>query len=145
MYLHTYVYTCVCLCLYHDLGSGWCQFKTTHTSVWHIPASPTCCKSLCIFPLLLLLFQNSPSGLSTVFVLRLSDKLQYKCSNFSLDTWLFGFSIYFCVNFGKLSLSKTVHFICVIKFIRITLLVILSYNLSKITQKTCVLTRLTRE
>ena len=131
MCLYTYVYTCICLCLCHILVSGWCGFKTTNTSVWHIPVSPTFCKSLCKFPLLLPLFQNS-SGLTTVFVLRLSDKLQYKCSNFSLDTWLFRFSIYFCVNFGKLSLSKTIHFIYVIKFIKITLLIILSYDLSKI-------------
>ena len=132
MYLYTYAYTCVCSCLCHVLVSGWCRFKTTHTRVWHFPVSPTFCKSLCKFPLLLLLFQNSLSGLNTAFVLRLSDKLLYKCSNFSLDTWLFRFSTYFCVHFGKLSLSKTIHFICVIKFSRTTLFIILSYNLSKI-------------
>lgn len=135
MCVHVLIYICIYMRVFMSLscfGVRVVSIQNHTTRVWHFPVSPAFCKSLCKSPFLLLLFQNSLSGLNAVFVLRLSDKLQYKCSNLSLDTWLFRFSIYFCVSFGKLSLSKTMHFICVIKFSRITLLIILSYNLSKI-------------
>lgn len=93
IYTHMYVHRFMPLS-YSGVRVVW-TYKTTRTSIGCIPPSLTFCKSYCKFPLFLPSFQNSPSGLNVIFVLRFFDKLEDKHANFLLMHGYSGFQLIF--------------------------------------------------